>query len=259
MPYREKKFYLGSTRKYLEVEHFPISFKERSKRRKDKKKETIPKQKNLNDKNAKKYLIRIINHNFTDKDLIAHLTYIDKYLPKSEEEARKDIKNYLLRVRRWRKKNGIKEELKYIAIIEYRDQVEGKKAIRIHHHVIINDMDRDILEDLWKKGRANVDRLQADEYGYEALARYVTKDPQGKKRWVPSKNLKPPIPDINDFRFSKKKIVEMSKTPEDREMFERLYPGYFLTKCSVEVNKETSEIYIYLKMRKLEWGDGEWI
>lgn len=32
-----------------------------------------------------------------------------------------------------------------------------------------------------EKGRANADRLQADEFGYEALARYISKDPQGKK------------------------------------------------------------------------------
>lgn len=251
MPHREKKIYTGVGDKYLEVEYFPITLQERKQKRKKKIKESLPKQKNLNDKNARKHLIRLLNNNFTDKDLVLHLTYKDENLPKDEKEARRDVTNFLRRVKHYRKKNGL-GELKYIAVVEYRDQEEGKKAIRIHHHIVINDMDRDIVESLWGKGRANADRLKADEFGYEALGRYITKDPKGSKRWTQSKNLKTPTVKVNDFRFSKRKIEEMAKYPDDRAMFEKLYPGYIFTKCDVQVNDIVGGTYMYLKMRKLK-------
>ena len=88
MPYREKRIYSG---KYLEVEIYSISKKERNKKRKRKQKESLTKQKNLNDKNAKKHLIRLVNANFSDNDLAVHLTYDNKNVPTSEDEARKHL------------------------------------------------------------------------------------------------------------------------------------------------------------------------
>lgn len=248
MPYREKKIYSG---KMLEVEVYPITLQERKQKRKKKEKESALKQRNLNDKNAKKHLIRLLNTNFTDKDLVVHLTYTDKELPKSEEEARRDVSNYIRRTKRYREKNGL-APLKYIAVIEYKDQVENSKAIRMHHHIVISEMDRDAAEQLWTKGRANADRLKGDEFGYEALGRYVTKDPKGNKRWTQSKNLKQPIVKVNDFKFSKRKAIEMSRYLDDRAMHEKLYPGYILSDCKATVNEITAETYLYIKMRKLK-------
>ena len=248
MPYREKKIYSG---KILEVEVYPITFQDRKQKRKKKEKESLPKQKNLNDKNAKKHLIRLLNNNFNDNDLAVHLTYSDSNLPATEKEARDDVTNFLRRVNYYRKKNNL-SDLKYIAVIEYKGQEENKKAIRIHHHIVINDMDRDVVERLWKKGRANADRLKADEFGYEALGRYITKDPKGNKRWTQSKNLKQPVVKINDFKLSKRKAEEMAKNPEDRAFFEKMYPGYILTECKSTVNDVVGCTYVNIKMRKLE-------
>lgn len=89
MAYREKRIYSGN---YCEVEIYPISKAEQRKSRREKKKESLPKQKNLNEKNAKKHFIRLINTNFTDKDLVVHLTYNDKNLPGTEEQAKKIYK-----------------------------------------------------------------------------------------------------------------------------------------------------------------------
>ncbi|WP_411680452.1 hypothetical protein [Clostridium thailandense] len=248
MPYREKKIYSGNM---LEVEIYPITLQDRKQKRKKKEKESPLKQKNLNDKNAKKKLIRLINTNFIDKDLVLHLTYTDKELPKSEEAARRDVANYIRRVKRYREKNGL-DPLKYIAVIEYKEQTENSKAIRIHHHIVISEMDRDIAEQLWTKGRANADRLKGDEFGYEALGRYITKDPKGNKRWTQSKNLKQPKVKVNDFKFTKREVIEMSKYPEDRAMYEKLYSGYILSDCKANVNEITAETYLYIKMRKLK-------
>ncbi|SET56138.1 hypothetical protein SAMN05660297_02770 [Natronincola peptidivorans] len=248
MPYREKKIYSGGM---LEVEIYPISKNQKKQPRAKKEKLSLPKQKKLNDKNAKKHLIRLINTNFTDKDLAVHLTYIDKELPKSEEEARKDVTNYIRRVKHYRKKNGL-ETLKYIAVIEYKEKEEEGKEVRLHHHIVMSGMDRDIVEELWTKGRANADRLKADEFGYEGLARYITKDPRGSKRWTQSKNLKQPKVKVNDSKYSRKKIEKIVTSQEDKEFFTKLYPGYFLNSCKVDINEITAGTHIYIKMRKLQ-------
>lgn len=248
MPVREKRYECG---KVLEIDMYHISKLERDKSRKTKKKESRKEQKNLNAKNAIKHIIRKINKNFTDKDLAIHLTYDDENLPTSEKVAKKDVENYIRRLNRYRKKHGL-PPMKYIGIIEYKDQIEGKK-IRIHHHLIIDgDVDRDTVEKLWKKGRANADRLKADEFGYESLARYISKDPKGKKRWMQSKgNLIQPIPKINNHKYSYKKMWEIAKCQGEKEYIQKLYPGYILTKFEVEENIFIGTL-IYIKMRKLE-------
>ena len=248
MPYREKRIYSGNM---LEIEIYPISDQERKSPRKKKEKESSLKQKNLNDKNAKKHLIRLLNSNFTDNDLSVHTTYSRESLPTSLEEAKRNEVNYLRRINHNRKKSGM-SPAKYIAIIEYHnpDGTDKRKKIRIHHHFIISGMDRDTAEQLWGKGRANADRLKADEFGYEGLARYLAKDPQGAKRWTQSKNLKQPTIKINDYKFSKRKTEQLAMFLEDRELFEKLYPGYTYTECKAKLNDFSATTQLYIKMRK---------
>lgn len=250
MPYREKKYYTGSEN-YLDIDIFPITLQEKKQPRRKKLKESLPKQKNLNDKNAKKHFTRLINNNFTDEDLSITLTYDEKNLPGSEEEARREVTNYIRRVKHYRKKNGL-PDLKYIAVVEYQEREDNKKPIRIHHHLIMSGMDRDVIEQLWKKGRANADRLKADEYGYEGLARYITKDPKGSKRWTQSKNVKYPIPHINDCKYNRREVKQLANCQGDKEVFEKLYPGYLLNSCETQVNDINGGYYLYIKMRKLK-------
>lgn len=242
MPYREKKIYAGN---YLEVEIYPITKQERRQPRKKKEKVTVPKQRNLNDKNSKKYLIRKTHANFTDDDLFLTFTYNAKHLPSSHEETKRDMTNYLRSVDRYRKKNSL-PKLKWIAVIEYG---EGR---RIHHHIIMSGMDRDIAEGFWKKGRANANRLKADENGYEGLVRYITKDPQGKRRWSCSRNLEEPVIRVNDNKYSKRKAEKLANAPDDSITFEKLYPGYVLTECKANFNDINAGTYLYIKMRKLK-------
>lgn len=248
MPIREKKIYSG---KYLEVEIYPITKQEQKQKRKKKTKVSLPKQRNLNDKNAKKHLRRLINTNFTDKDIALHLTYDNKHLPRDEEEARRNLSNFFRRVKNYRKKHGM-EELKYIAVTEYKetDEKDKRTKTRIHHHLVVSGMDRDKLEELWGKGKANADRLQADETGYEALARYITKDPKGSKRWSQSRNIKQPKVSVNDHRISYRKVWDLSKSQGDKKEFESLYPGYIFTSYSTNVNDINAGMYIYVKMRR---------
>ena len=248
MPIREKRIYSG---RYLEIEIYPISKKERNKSRKRKLKESVNKQKNLNDKNARKHLRRLINGNFDDGDIFLHLTYDEKNLPGSEEEAKKQLTNFLRRVKNYRRKRGM-EELKYIAVTEYHEADENDKRTRtrIHHHLVVSGMDRDELEGLWRNGRANADRLKSNELGYEELANYISKDPKGNKRWTQSRNLKQPTIKINDSKYSYKKAWQINTCQGEREMLEKLYPGYSLSQYKSDVNDVNSCYYTYIKMRR---------
>lgn len=248
MPYREKKIISGD---YFESEIFIKSDIEKKQTRKQKESLSTIKQQNLNDKNAKKYATRLINTNFTDDDIALTITYRDDTLPETAEEARKDVVNFIRRLKRKRKELEL-SELKYIAVIEFKEQTDTGKAVRIHHHLVLSGgMDRKVVQKTWKKGRANVKDLQADEFGYEGLARYMTKDPKGKRRWTSSKNLKKPKVRVNDHKFSKRAVENMAKSPDDNLFFEKLYPGYTFTECKVDVNTFTGGTSLYIKMRKI--------
>lgn len=244
MTYRTKKIISG---KFLEVEMYPIFTGIKNSRCK-KLKSSSNKQKNLNDKNAKKNIIRLIHSNFDEGDLMITLSYKDKHRPDTDEQARKDIDNYLRRIKRYRKKNDM-PELKYIAVIEYKESQEGKN-IKIHHHIIMNAMSRDEAEKIWGKGYANTIRLEEDENGLEGITRYITKDPQGKKRVKQSRNLKPPIIKIKDDEFTKRTINKFIKDVDRQDYFERKYKQYQFVNSEIMVNDITG-VSVSVKMRKL--------
>ncbi|WP_294352213.1 hypothetical protein [uncultured Clostridium sp.] len=247
MPIREKRIYSGN---YLEVEVYPISKKEQQQKRRKKCKVSLPKQRNLNDKNARKHLRRLINTNFTDFDIVLHLTYDNKNLPSSEEEAKRNLSNFFRRVKNYRKRNGL-EDLKYIAVTEYKEATDDKRTkTRIHHHIVISGMDRDKLEELWGKGKANADRLQSNELGYEELANYISKDPKGNKRWTQSRNIKQPTIKVNDHKYSLRKAWDLFYCQGERKLLEDLYPGYTLSTFKSTVNDINAGCYSYIKMRK---------
>ena len=247
--YREKKIYSG---KILEVELYPVYKSGREiPRRAKKEKLSTKEQKNLNDKNARKKLTRLINTNFGEGDIVIHPTYRDSEMPSTEQEARRDIVNYIRRIKTYRKRNDL-PELKYIYVIECK--VSKKTGVmRWHFHMIMSKMDRDTAEKMWKYGDfTNADRLQPNEYGCEAIARYMTKEPQGKKRWAQSKNLQEPyIPPPKDGRIGKQGVRKMAtQYVEDKEYFEKRYKGYQFLKCVPIFNDYNGYWYIEIVMRR---------
>lgn len=257
---REKKIYCGE---YLEVDIIPRSRTERIPKGKRSKKEKVsaPKQKRLNDKNARRYFVQLVNTNFGRGDLHVTATYSDDELPETVEDAEREAKNYIRRLDYRRKKEGL-SPLKYVLVTECRTEKNGEKPVRIHHHIIINGgLDRDVVESLWsrrkKKGEkyrkmigfVNADRLQPNEYGLEALSRYLMKNPQGKKRWSSSQNLEKPWSRNNDHKYTKRQVERIIRNSEGRRFWEEKYPGYWLTEWKPVYN-DLIGWCIYLKMRK---------
>ncbi len=272
---REKRIYCG--KEWLEVDIVPVTNMPEVGRVKERK--SSIKQQNLNDKNSKRRFVQIANTNFNEEDLHLSLTYDDKHLPMTLEAAERTVHNYLDRVKR-RMKKVTGKNLKYMLVTEYTPEDEGEsgngtdegiKAVRIHHHIIINGgLNREDLELMWsttrinwKKaaepryrrevdfiGYANCDRLQPNENGIESLVNYINKRKKGCKKWSASQNLEKPKIKKNDHKYSFRKLREMAQTPEDKEIWRRQYEGYEPTKIEFEYNDYTGWS-CYLRLRKV--------
>lgn len=146
-------------------------------------------QKERNKQNARKNLSRLINANFGKGDIFATLTYAGSQ--PTEEQAQKDMKKFVRRIRNDRRRKGL-PELKYIWVTE---GLEEAADHRIHHHIIMSAMSLDDVMKFWEHGRAIVSRLDPDG-DYTGLANYITKQSsrgEHKKRWSQSRNLKKPV------------------------------------------------------------------
>lgn len=264
---REKKIYCG--KEWLEVDIVHVTNIPEA--GKGKKKESSQKQKNLNDKRSKRRFVQIANTNFGEDDLHISATYNDKHLPMTLKEAEKNVHNYLDRVKR-RMKKVTGQDLKYMLVTEYTpDEEDEEKAVRIHHHIIINGgLSRDDLELMWSTTRinwkkaddkeyrknidyigfVNCDRLQPNENGIEGLVNYINKRKKGCKKWSASMNLEKPKERKNDHKYSYRKVCLLAKTPEDKEIWRKVYKGYEPTKIKFEYNDYTGW-NCYLRLRKV--------
>jgi len=143
----------------------------------------------LNLKHSWQKLEVVLAANFSFSDLFLTLTYDDEHHPPSTRESSKIIKKFLTQLRAERRKHD--DDLKYIYVTESKHG-DG----RIHHHVVINGTgaDYELIRALWVYG-SGIDIQPINSYGYEELARYVTKEaretgsPNGARTWVPSKGL----------------------------------------------------------------------
>lgn len=237
--YREKKYTCGE---YLDVYIYPVF--ETGKPgggKRAKKKPSTKAQKKLNQKHREEKLVRLLHANFTPEDLEIHLTYGGEQ-PGSDEEAARNLRNYIRRIQRLRKKTGL-PPLKYIAVTE-----RGKRGGRYHHHITVNGgIDRDTLESMWEYGYANSRRLQFTEDGLAGLGNYIVKSPVGGKAWTASKNLTDPEPRTRDGRISGSKVRELAKSLESGEKFakfESLYPGYLMSAAEAFHNDVNGGCYL---------------
>ena len=158
-------------------------------KRKKKEKVTSDAVKKNNDMLALKNLTRLINLNFYPGDLHTTLTYAKELSP---EEANNELEKWIKRMRREYKK--LDKEFHYIAVTEFKNK-------RIHHHVVMNYIDFQVINRQWKMGRIRCTPLDKTR-NYRVLAEYLIKETQKtfrepenatKRRWKPSRNLKRPV------------------------------------------------------------------
>ncbi|MEG2787374.1 MAG: hypothetical protein RR942_06080 [Romboutsia sp.] len=221
-------------------------------------KETKEARKNLNSKNAEKYFIRKANMNFGMNDYYITLGYLTKNAPKDHMQAKKDIRKYINKLnylyKKKQMKSGIAEKkckyIKYMYVTEISQEGKG----RYHHHIIMNSvLPMEVVEEAWKLGRRNnIRKIYPDDLHITGLAKYLAKDPKGKKRWGCSKGLKEPVITRNISKFSRKKINNMALNHNlIEEEMEKANPGYKFIDATINQNEYNGKWYIYTRMRKI--------
>jgi len=215
-------------------------------------------QRNLNEKNSWKQCVRVINENFTDRDIWATFTYTDEQMPETMEQAQQNMQRYIKRLNYHRKKRELPNA-------RYVYTTECSKRGRWHHHIVLDgDMEMDIVESLWTAGRRNeVRRLQKDKDGLTAMARYITKSPEdkgskkdkgkGQKRWTPSKGLRQPQEKVTHYKIKAKDVDTVVRNENALpELLKKWYgaQGYNFTEGRIKYNDFNGRFYIYARMWK---------
>lgn len=250
---REQHIHSG---KLLEVKFYPVFSDGSEVPRAPKRKGSAKAQKDYNDRRAIRHFVRLINANFGESDLLAHLTYTQEQAPTDEAAARRDMANYIRRVKTcraawqrrvteqvkrdpnnpewqaWQKK--LAEPFRYAYGLETVTYKSGAKKgeKNFHFHLFMSGWggrDRDEAEKLWHKGeRCNCDRFRPRAFGVEAAARYVAKSPAGTRRFSGSQNLAKPVADPpKDGKVSAREVERMVKNrSEDRAYWESRHRGY---------------------------------
>lgn len=215
---------------YARVQMFPV--RRTAKKRGAKKKATSAVQAALNQKNAEKHLSDLLHLNFTPDDDEIGLDYDDCTRPESIEAALKEVKNFLLRLKRaWAKKTG-----KQAADFRYVIITERTSTGKIHHHCAFSGgMDVRELTQIWKNGRVHQRAFEFDENGLRALSHYMLKNRLSYRRWSASRNLKQPVQKTNDHRMTMKDLRYINEHPEDVGFIEKKFPGWRVSPRGVEV------------------------
>ena len=263
----------------LEVESFPITNIGTEARREAQRRKSSKAQERLNLRNAQKRIRRLAEANFKPGDIVLHPTYnygfIDRAfgnmesirremeivgIPMDDDAARRQIKNFLARVRRYIKRmGGDAKELKYIYVIETtkepRDDDYNALPARYHYHLIISSLGiltAEALQSMWTHGYVKAEPLDFRFNGIAGLCKYITKQRKFTRRWAHSKNLKEPEEKISNRRISRRKAAQIAADVQGnaREILEKIYPGYTLEEAEVRYSDFVAGAYIYARMRR---------
>lgn len=239
----------------LECEIYPVFGREDEQRaRAAKKNQTREAQKRLNKKRAERHIVQLADANFGEEDIELTLTYRNIYQP-DYERCQRDVRNFLLRIRRYRERHGM-EPLKYMYTIEGGlEKRNGYGTTKFHCHMLMNGgVDREILEEIWEYGYANTKQLQPDEdWGLEQMAKYMIKESKrGGRRFCASRNLTQPKTRKRDAKTSNRVVKAIARDirNEAREEMEKIYKGYRFADCKVYYSDQLDGVYIRVVMRK---------
>lgn len=241
----------------LEAEIYPIFGRAKEKElRKKKKPQTPEAMKKINMNNAKRRLVLLMEENFDYfKDELFTLTYAVE--PKDEKRLEMDMRNFLLRVKRFREKHGL-PEMKYVW--SYGHDANHRMHI---HGALTGGISREDLIRLWGNGIVNSSPFQNYGNGAEGAANYLyEQNEMAKKRgerlnfhmWRGSKNLTKPLQHKSDSKISNRKVKLIAKSfgAMAKEILEKIYPGYVLEKPVVpRFSDVTDGVYIRCVMRRI--------
>lgn len=222
MPYIKEVCRAGKT---IEVgKYYSTRFGMKGIKRGTKVAQTPEKMKKANERAAITKLRRLINNNFGLGDIHVVLGY-RRGVALDPAGARKHLDKFMRAARvKYREVHG--KELKYITVTEY-------KKSRIHHHLILPEMQAAELYSLWEYGRPHITPLDGSgQYGQ--LAEYLIKETAKtfaedgspyRKRWNQSKNLVQPE--------VKKEVVQANSWRKEPKAIS----GYYVDKDSIRTGE----------------------
>lgn len=292
MQIRNKKTISGPM---LEVDYYPVfSDGRRIPTRAPKTKPSTQAQEKYNRAQAKKKIVRLVNANFDNTDFFIHPTYEDWQAPQTEEQARRDIVNYLRRIKTKRKSElkkasaelaeleefyqnkaskftaarldklrhkvkKLSEPFKYIYVMEQQEYKSGKRKGQLnwHFHLFATaGLDAEQMEALWPY-RINCNRYQPEKFGFEAAAKYIAKDPCGNKSFAYSKNLtQPTVKEPKDGRVTKRYVERIARERvDDAQFWEKKFKGYRFVKLIKKFNDFNLNWYVSVVMIKADTGE----
>lgn len=205
-----------------------------------------------NDAHRKKNIIRKINHNFKSGDIYGTLTYPRESYPSTLEEAKKNMVNFIKRIKtRLKKKNIELNKFKYVYATE-----KSEKG-RVHHHFIMNSLlSMDEVMECWNKGGFNkISKIEYDaKFALTGLATYLCKEHKNRtkseKRYSCSLNLDNPIEKRDYKKFSERKVKKMASDEALIATFlEKEYPHAAFLDVNVSRNKY-GHVFIHARMTK---------
>ena len=281
----------------LEIDFYPVNAagsKLPKKEPQPKTKAEIEAQKKYEQKRAIKRVIRMINANFDKYDLMLSPTYDPMYAPLDMKRAEKDIKNYFDRIKRLRKSElkKVERQLKEIPrenpfLVDIRNELLLKRRLlrrpfkyfyvieqivyqtgmfagmpNYHFHVFMTGgLSTEQVEKKWHKGiEVNATRYKPEMFGPERAAKYIAKDPQGKRRFRHSKNcVKYTKEKIKDNVFKRKHLEKLCKERvDDKQYWERKYKGYQFLKSYPLYNPYNDQWYCSVIMYKADGTAPPW-
>lgn len=292
---REKRTYAG---KLFTADFYPIfSDGRRIPSRAPKTKRSSAEQEKYNHNKAVRNIVERVNANFDERDYYEHPTFIPALAPQTREDAQRELKNHLARVKR-RRQSELKKAKKALAAMpdtpelrEQREQIaekvkclerpmkyaysieqvtyrsgEYKGRVNWHYHLFVTGgLDDRTMERLWDKGvRVNVDNYQPDRFGPEAAAKYMTKSNVafGKKKYICSRNMVPPkVPDPSkrDGKTSQRQFEHWAKERvDDAAFWERRYKGYRFLRCYARRNPYNGRWYLSVVMYRTDKDPPPW-
>lgn len=228
--YREIVYKAGATRETIRC--YPKGMRKRVERGEYIRKKSKEEIREANRRQARRDLERLMNANFKPGDWHVVLTYRKEIRP-SPEEARKELENFLARLRRRYRKFGF--DLKYIVATEYVSK-------HIHHHLVVNNVNTgtettaDMVRILWtqkKNGeiRGNPKFTQLYSNGeYSQLADYLIKETERSFRREDSA--------VGQRYSSSRNLIQPKKTVKDKpnrtwKTDPKPKPGYYIIHESI--------------------------
>ena len=118
------------------------------------------------------------------EDLFLTLKYSDSRLPATREEAKRIARNFMRRLARaYRKTTG--KKLKWWLVTASVSTKTGQ-PVRLHHHVVTDAMDWELIAQHWPPEEFSYRRLDATG-DYTAVARYMIRNAGygGARAWSP--------------------------------------------------------------------------